>query len=481
MMTRVDTPQSRCRVGIARADITPPIGIYHRMWGAALHDQATGIHRPLTATALWLEALDGSGRLLILGLDHCLLDGAEFARIRDNINRAAAIPVDDVLLSMSHTHGSAWMSRSRSQLPGGDLIGPYLDRMTDTCARLAVEASRLVEPATILYGTARCSLAAHRDYWDERTKRFACGFNPDGPADDTVMVAKMMGQSGGLVGTLVNYACHPTTLAWQNTLISPDYVGSTREVIELETGVPCLFLQGSSGDLGPREGYVGEPEVADRNGRQLGFAALSGLESLHGPGSRFEYAGSVVSGALLGTWEHRPLRNEELARNERWRTRRFVSQLPYRNNLPTEAATRAELAKWESEEARARAADDPAQVSECRARAEQMTRQLARLASLPAGPSYPLPVHLAHIGGAVWVFSAGELYQHFQITIRRRFPGYAIVVATLTNDWQPGYIPAAGSYGKGIYQESIAAVAPGSLEGLTETVCGEIRALVEEG
>ena len=78
------------------------------------------------------------------------------------------------------------------------------------------------------------------------------------------------------------------------------------------------------------------------------------------------------------------------------------------------------------------------------------------------------------------MFTAGELYQHFQTTIRSRFPRYAIVVATLTNDWQPGYIPAAGSYGKGIYQEIIAAVAPGSLEALTEAACGEIRALVEE-
>ena len=81
--TRVDTPQSRCRAGFARADITPPVGIYHRMWGAALHDRATGVHSPLTATALWLGALEGTEQRLILGLDHCLLDREEFNRIRD--------------------------------------------------------------------------------------------------------------------------------------------------------------------------------------------------------------------------------------------------------------------------------------------------------------------------------------------------------------------------------------------------------------
>ena len=226
MTTRVDTPQSRCRVAFARADITPPVGIYHRMWGA-LHDR-----RPasiaLTATALWMEALDGSARQLVISLDHCLLDGAEYARVRATVGEAAGIAPDDVMVSMSHTHGSAWMSRARSHLPGGELIGPYLDQMTETCARIAKEARDAAKPATLLYGTARCSLAAHRDFWDSQTKQFVCGFNPDGPADDTVLLAKAVADSGELLGTVVNYACHPTTLAWENTLISPDYVGSMR-------------------------------------------------------------------------------------------------------------------------------------------------------------------------------------------------------------------------------------------------------------
>src|SRR5205085_7654237 len=153
-----------------------------------------------------------------------------------------------------------------------------------------------------------CDLARQRDFYDANTKQFVCGFNPDGTSDDTVLVAKAIADdTGDTLGTVVNYACHPTTLAWENTLISPDYVGAMREVVEINTGAPCLFLQGSSGDLGPREGYVGDPAVADRNGRQLGFAALSGLEALPPPGTQFDYAGAVVSGATLGTWEHRPV------------------------------------------------------------------------------------------------------------------------------------------------------------------------------
>ncbi|HUR53583.1 MAG TPA: neutral/alkaline non-lysosomal ceramidase N-terminal domain-containing protein [Gemmataceae bacterium] len=472
MTTRITTPQTRCKVGFAQADVTPPVGIYHRMWGAALHDRATGVHRRLTATAMWLDSIDGGEPLVVIGVDHCILDRAEFEGIIRAVSAAARVEPNNVLIALSHTHGSAWMSRSRSHLPGGDLIGPYLDELRVKCAELACDAASGGRAATIVYGTGRCSLARHRDYWDEESRQFVCGFNPSGPADDTVVVAKVIDDDGATLGTVVNYACHPTTLAWQNTLISPDYVGSMREVVERETGAPCLFLQGASGDLGPRDGYVGAVAVADRNGRQLGFAALSAIEELPPPGTRCDYSGPVVSGAVLGTWAHVPAD----APTE-WVGKAFTVELPYRADLPKADETRAELARWEAAEAEARTKNVTLRVSECRARAEQMTRQLARLAVLPTGAVFLFAVTVRRLGSAVWVFTPGELYHVFQTTVRARFPDLAVVVTTLTNDWQPGYVPAAASYGHGIYQEIIAAVAPGSLETLTDAVCREVAQL----
>jgi hypothetical protein len=82
-MNPIDTPQTRCRAGIARCDITPPVGIYHRMWGAAVHDRATGVHRPLLATVLWLEPLEGDRAQgqLVVALDHCIFEKAEVDRM----------------------------------------------------------------------------------------------------------------------------------------------------------------------------------------------------------------------------------------------------------------------------------------------------------------------------------------------------------------------------------------------------------------
>ena len=165
-------------------------------------------------------------------------------------------------------------------------------------------------------GVRPCALATNRDLWDAEADRFACGYNPGKPADDTLLVARATDDAGEVRATIFNYACHPTTLAWENRLLSPDYVGAAREVLEGAYRAPALFLQGASADLAPRDDYVGDTAVADRNGRQLGYAAAAAIEGLPPPGSRLVYTGIVPSGANLGTWEFRPCSAEQ-ARSRR--------------------------------------------------------------------------------------------------------------------------------------------------------------------
>ena len=479
-MKVLKTPQSRCGAAVVRGDITPPIGIYHRMWGAALHDRATGVHRPLEATLLWLEPLLpalGDPQIL-LGLDHCILDAQELNRIRNAIHEATGVPYANILVSMSHTHGAGWMSRTRSDLPGGELLAPYLDQLAVQMAELACRARSKIVAATIVYGQGRCDLAAHRDYFDEQGDRFVCGFNPTGQADDTLMIAQITDASGTSLATVVNYACHPTTLAWDNTLISPDWVGSMREVIEQQNGGLCLFLQGASGDLGPREGFVGDTSIADRNGRKVGFAALSTLATLVPPGTEYRYCGPVLSGTAIGTWKHQALSDDALDRQTLWRWKELLVELPYRHDLPTIEQTTSQREHWLAEESIARAANDEIRIRDCRAEVEQRTRQLTRLNNLVPGRSYPLRLRIGIMGDAVWIFVPGELYQVFQLTLRERFSEHPVFVATLTNDWQPGYIPPACTYGYAIYQEVIAAMSPGSLELLIESIAREVQWMI---
>lgn len=364
------------------------------------------------------------------------------------------------------------MSRSRAHLPGGELIGPYLDFLAEEITLLAVEAKEHAAPATMVYGVGRCALAAHRDFWDEAAGRFVCGFNPAGPADDTLMLVRITGDDGAIRGIIANYACHPTTLAWDNTAISPDWIGAMREVVEGATRAPCLFLQGASGDLGPREGFVGDHAIADRNGRQVGYAALAALQGLPQPGTRFEYAGPVVSGTLIGTWKHVPQTPSDV-----WQWETITVNLPYRADLPTVENTQSERQRWQQEEEQARAQGDEVGIRHCRAQVEQMTRQLRRLESLPSGDSFPLRVVLGRLGDGLWVLTPGELYHVFQTNLRQQLAPRPIVVSALTGDWQPGYMPEAASYGRGIYQDAISPLAAGGLEGLIEQVATRLAAM----
>ncbi|MBW3599515.1 MAG: hypothetical protein KY475_19860 [Planctomycetes bacterium] len=475
----VAAPQSRLRCGVAVGDITPPPGIYHRMWGAAAHDCATGVHRPLRASVVVLQRRDAvnsdDGRQVVVALDHCLLGAPELSPLTTRVAAATGVEADSLLVTFSHTHAAGLMSLDRVELPGGELIPDYLETIARRAAELTAQAMGGLQDATIVYGEGRCSLAAHRDFWDESRGRFVCGFNPQTPADDALLVARVTRDADDqALAVIVNYACHPTTLAWENTLISPDFPGAMRETVEAAIGAPCVFLQGASGDLGPREGFVGDTAVADRNGRCLGYAALSVFESLPPPRTRYEYAGPVESGAAIGVWRHAALGEDAIRAAEAWRLRRWAVELPYRDDLPTQDALKRERERWRAKEQDATQRGDAEAAREARAMVERRTRMLRRLATLPSGPTYPFPVTLGRFGDAWWLAVSGEPYNLLQAELRRRFPKTPIVVTTLTGGWGPSYLPPRDIYGKGIYQETVSALAPGCLETLIEAIAAEM-------
>lgn len=482
-----DTPTSLCQVGIARGDITPPVGIYHRMWGAAVHDCSTGIHRPLTATVMILRPMHEAGELdlgrpaesesmVLIAVDHCLLWGDEMADLLTKVATAGGVSRERLLVMFSHTHGAGLMGLERAALPGGELIAPYLAELAEKLAALVRQAIADTTLAIITYGTGRCSLAAHRDLWDEASGQWVCGFHPQGPADDTVMIGRVTDFTGHLRGVIVNYACHPTTLAWENTLISPDYVGALRETVESATSAPVFFVQGASGDLGPRRGFTGDVRVADSNGRQLAYSVLAALENLPPPCTRYEYKGPVVSGAVIGVWKDVPLAADALRDNACWRHRFWTLPLAYRPSLPTPESLSADRERYQREEAAARAAGDDALARRCRAKVEVATRQRLRLSGIALDRPHPLPIHLWQIGDCLWVAVESEHYQVLQTALRQRFPERALVVATIVNGSTHSYLPPREVYETGIYQDTVALFAAGSLERLIDEIAAEIAA-----
>lgn len=470
------TPTSRLRFGAARTDITPPVGIYHRMWGAASHDRAAGVHRPLFADALALLPASGKGpgllRLLIdlVGLGQTELDG-----LTEAAAYGSGLPAENVVITFSHTHSAGMMTPDRLTLPGGDLIPGYIAELTVAVGRISREAVENAQNAVISYATGRCAMAANRDCWDEEQGIFVCGYNRATPADDTLLVGRVTGADGGLLGTLVNYACHPTTLAWDNQLISPDYVGALRGTVEEQTGAPCYFLLGACGDLGPTHGFVGETAVADRNGREVAYAALSALSSLGPPAADFAYAGPVVSGATLGAWAFAPHDAGRLAESSRVSGSSFAVPLPAKAK-PEAQALNAEMVQWEDRWQRAVEEGREEAAKEARAYAERARRWLARLRHIPDSGLISLHCAVHRLGDALWVTCGGEPYSLLQSELRRRFPEETILVSPLSGDMHVAYLLPEDRYGLGLYQEEPSILAPGCLEKLIDAIAEKIAA-----
>lgn len=56
-------------IGVAKVDITPPIKIYSRNWGAAEHDFAEGIHQPLMLTCITFQTFEKEKPLVLISAD----------------------------------------------------------------------------------------------------------------------------------------------------------------------------------------------------------------------------------------------------------------------------------------------------------------------------------------------------------------------------------------------------------------------------
>ena len=88
--------------GVARTDITPPLGIAHAGWGAQTHQRAASVELPLWATALALG--DGEQTVVLVDLDTMYLFREEGLAGRNAVAELTGLPHSHIRLSYTHTH-----------------------------------------------------------------------------------------------------------------------------------------------------------------------------------------------------------------------------------------------------------------------------------------------------------------------------------------------------------------------------------------
>ncbi|MFG0295077.1 MAG: alkaline ceramidase [Maioricimonas sp. JB045] len=452
-------PSFRGQIGIARTDITPPVGIYSRNWGAAAHDVADSIHRSLTLTALTLSTGPDQPPLVLVDADLGWWRGLDvFRRFQKQVLDALDLEVGQLIFALSHTHAGPPLMDADEALPGCDILKTWMEELPR--ATIATVREALADPfdGIIDWTTGRCTLATVRDLPDPDPKvdRFLCGYSPEGEPDDTLIVGRITDSAGQMRATLVNYACHPTTLAWDNTAISPDYIGAMRQTMQDVTGAPAMFLLGACGELAPRYQYVGDTDVADRHGRQLGYAALGALNDMEPPATQLEFDGPVESGAPLAVWKHRPATVSQELRS-------------------LETTVELKLKDWPSADELER----QRLACEDRALEERLRRRRNIRLGLGDGETFDLPLYAWRIGDAVLVGCCCESYSMLQQELRRWFPERTVLVVNLING-TIGYLPPAERYDSDVYPVWQTPFDRGGLEATIEGMERAIRDVLSD-
>lgn len=247
------------RAGVARIDITPPVGF--AMWGYSARHAAPskGVLDALHARALVLET--GNDRLALVSLDLGRAPTRQStAAIRKRVQ--AATGIEHIFLVASHTHHGPVIELDNWPDPQNS----YVRKLEKKIADVIIEANKQLKPARLGIGSKQVPL--NRNRHSRRT---------DKPVDRELLVLRIEDRQGKPIAHAVNFAAHATLQDSKVRKFSADYPGVMARLVEKETGAPCLFLQGAAGDLSANPGETKGP---DGFGKALGQEVLSVIKTI---------------------------------------------------------------------------------------------------------------------------------------------------------------------------------------------------------
>ena len=455
--------------GIGRSDITPPVGIAHAGWGASTHECAEGVDMPLYCTALYVA--EGDTRALIIDFDLTGVREPLDSQIRQAASDASGVPGDNIRIASTHTHaapafGGPWL------VEGVDLLDQYHAEMPEKAAAAVQAAVESAVPAAVGAATGECNININRRPADTDGRLFT-GRNWDGYVDPEVLVLGFDDTEGRPIATVIHYSCHPTILGPENKLLSPDYPGHARRVVEDTVGGLCLFLQGSGGNQGPVHSFVGDVEVARKQGKILGLVAASVRMQID-PFPREERLIEIVpSGADLGMYEDIPVGDPDGTLRV---ANRFID-LPA-GDFPPEEEARRIVDEKQAELLAAREGGDDAAIKAAVMAAKRANFTVTN-AQTASGGKVNIRVQAMRIGSTVLIGLPLEPFAEFAADMRRLSPAPLTGFAGYSNGLL-GYMPTVAAYEEGGYEVGNTPLRAGAGEEAMR-VCAEAALEVWEG
>ena len=237
------------QVGFSKIDISPWEDLSLKLAGygsfflfEGLCRWSTGIHDPLYAHAVAFEDEKGQAVVMIV-LDTVGVITNEVVRIQAGVATAVGIEEKSVVVASTHTHH------------GPDTIGlwgliippktgrddNYLNMMVQGAIESGVTAWNNRVPAQI-----SIAVGEHTKYHFNKNKA-----DPNRALDSTMTLLAAYDQKGDLIGTIMNWAAHPTVMDYKNTEISSDYPGAYYRIMEKELGGIHMFVNGAIGAVQP--------------------------------------------------------------------------------------------------------------------------------------------------------------------------------------------------------------------------------------
>jgi Neutral/alkaline non-lysosomal ceramidase, N-terminal len=441
--------------GVGRSDITPAPGTPQGGWGAQTHQRGLGADLALYATALVLT--DSRQSVAILDVDAIGFDMEWTRKILDAIVSLTQIPLENIRFSCTHTHSGPNTFRLKTITEGLNMAVGYLSTLPERIAGAVWQAQQGLKPVRCAAGTGQLEINVNR-----RLKlpegRLVIGNNWQGPTDPKVRVLRFDGLDEKPVATLIHYACHPTTIAWQNQYFTPDYPGMARRVVEEQVGGYCLFLQGAAGNVTPRVGFTGDLRVYHQLGKLLGLEASKVALSIETLPRQERLTGVIESGTAIALYEQVPVEPEV----PKLRVLSRTLQLPLKS-FPSPEDLEVEAESFRQELTRLRQEGDEKQIAAATARATQAGMRAERARLFHGKTQLDWQLQGIRIGSVALLSIPGEPFTEINAQIVSRSPFAETFFSGYSNGGF-GYMPVASSYPEGGYEVETSSFAPRTAE-----------------
>ncbi|MBX3069343.1 MAG: neutral/alkaline non-lysosomal ceramidase N-terminal domain-containing protein [Thermomicrobiales bacterium] len=462
--------KSTFRAGISRVDITPPLTAPHAGWGAQTHIQPDGVDQPLNVTALVID--DGTTTVAWCEFDLVIISSEETAIIQERVGQALGIPAANVRVSVTHNHAGPPPSSWDWIKDGLEALQTWYRQLPEYASGAALAARNSMVEARIGVGLGSSQVAINRREKNPQG-RLVTGVNPGGVIDPDVLVVRIDTIDGEPLATVAGYTMHPTTLGPSNRLLSADWPGHFKRVVELLTNSTCLFVQGATGDVGPGyEGFTDDVSVPERLGMLVGFEAARVYHSIDIPARTYHHERTWESGAPLGRWEYDEV--EEPAP--------MVKMLVDYVTLPLvehESVADAQAKVREAEATLQALRDAGAPAAEVEAATfvtKRLNMRLTRSQLYAGKTETPVEVSLLQIGPVVFAGTQGEPFVEIGLQIKEQSPFPYTWFGGYTSGWA-GYIPMPDAYPLLGYEVETSPFTPEAAGVMVEGTVGLLKAM----